>query len=464
MFVMKPSSSGTVVAMRGKAVARAADGRLRMLSLGDPVGDDEVVLTAQNGFVQIATSDGAAGRAAPGRVVSPPEPVAPVPAGDPAGAAALQSALRLDGLAERAGEAPGVAAGAAAGSGTAAAVSATVSHHAAVIDRLAPRADALRYRVAEDTPLPVSLTGHDPDGGVARVFVVKVPTGGLLWTAEGEPIADRTALTPGQARELVFVPAPNFHGNPGPLQFIVEDQVGRRSPVATVAIEVTPVNDAPLPGTLPIGPDLVPYPDPDPHLVPGTGDYRHATFEGTPVTGQVHASDVDLDPLRFFAAEAPRHGEVVVGEDGRFVYTPEAGFRGEDRFEVAVDDGHGGVARSTVFIDVAPVGSAIPAAPVDAVVPLAAIPVGVAQELSGPLPLAFDEVFAWSLAESGTARAPTTDVSADVLQLSALLVGHLPASAAPAMPDLRLDLGLDWGLRTSGLDLWRDGAAGRPLD
>ncbi|MBL8301691.1 MAG: hypothetical protein JNM26_02860, partial [Ideonella sp.] len=130
---MKPSSSGTVVAMRGKAVARAADGRLRMLSLGDPVGDDEVVLTAQNGFVQIATSDGAAGRAAPGRVVSPPEPVAPVPASDPAGAAALQPALRLDGLAERAGEAPGVAAGAAAASGTAAAVSATVSHHAAGI-------------------------------------------------------------------------------------------------------------------------------------------------------------------------------------------------------------------------------------------------------------------------------------------------------------------------------------------
>lgn len=463
MFVLKPSSGGTVVALRGKAVARAADGRLRMLALGDPVGDDEVVLTAQNGFVQIATSGGAAGPVPAGRVLASPEPVAPVPAVDPAAAAALQPALRLDGLAERVGEAPGPV----AGSGTAAAVLSAVSPHAAAgIDRLAPLADALRYRVAEDTPLPVSLTGHDPDGGIARVYVVKVPTGGLLWTAEGEPLGDRTALTPAQARELVFVPAPNFHGDPGPLQFIVEDLAGRRSPVATATIEVTPVNDAPIPGTMPIGPDLVPYPDPDPHLVPGTGNYRHATVEGSPVAGQVHASDVELDPLRFLAAEAPRHGEVVISEDGRFVYTPEAGFRGEDRFEVSIDDGHGGIARSTVFIDVGPVGGITPAAPVDAATPLA-IPVGAAQELPGPLPLAFEEVFAWSLAEPGAARthAPgaSTDVAADVLQLSALLVGHLPVSATPTLPDLRLDLGLDWGLRTSGLDLLREGASGLPL-
>ena len=173
MFVMKPSSGGTVVALRGKAVARAADGRLRMLALGDPVGDDEVVLTAQNGFVQIATSYGAAGHAPADRVVPPSEPVAPLAVVDPAGAGALQPALRLDGLAERVGEAPG----AAAGSGTAATVPAAVSHHAvAGTDRLAPLADAQRYRVAEDTPLPVSLTGHDREGGVARVFVVKVPT------------------------------------------------------------------------------------------------------------------------------------------------------------------------------------------------------------------------------------------------------------------------------------------------
>lgn len=462
MFVLKPSSSGTVVALRGKAVARAADGSLRMLSLGDPVGDDEVVLTAQNGFVQIATSHGPAGGAAPGRSVSPPEPVAPGPAGDPVGAAALQPALRLEGLAERVGDT-----GAAAGPGTPGAAPAAARHHMPGMDRLAPQADGMRYRVAEDTPLPVSLTGRDPEGGVARVFVVKVPTGGLLWTPEGDPIADRTALTPAQARELVFVPAPDFHGDPGPLQFIVEDQVGRRSNVATVTIEVTPVNDAPLPGTLPIGPDLVPFPDPDPHLVPGTGNYRHATVEGSPVTGQVHASDVDLDPLRFLAAEAPRHGQVQISEDGRFVYTPEVGFRGEDRFEVAVDDGRGGVARSTVFIDVAPGGGASPAAADDRVAPAAAIPVGAAQELPGPLPLAFDEVFAWSLAEPGLPRTHLTDasadVAADVLQLSALLVGHLPAPAAPALPDLRLDLGLDWGLRTSGLDLLRDGTGGLPL-
>lgn len=465
MFVLTPPAAGTVVALLGKAVARGADGRLRMLAVGDRVGDDEVVLTAQNGFVQIATAPAPAvhrtsqGGAAP---LHGPEPVVVTP--DPAaGSAALQAALRLDGLVEPAA-APARLADLTFAPAPVPRLVAVSSRHDEP-DRLAPTADASRHQVAEDTALPLSLTGRDPDGAVARVFIVKVPTGGLLLTADGSPVADRTALTPAQAHELVFAPAPNFHGDPGPLQFLVEDQAGRLSTVSTVTIEVTPVNDAPRPGTLPIGPDLVAFPDPDPHLLPGTGDYRHATPEGTPVAGQVNATDVDLDPLRFGTAESPLHGQVVVDPTGRFLYTPDAGYRGEDHFVVSVDDGQGGVARSTVFVDVtAPDGSIAPAA-VDAR-PAAAIPVGTASELPGPVALSFEDVFAWSLADPeppATHRTdPSADVAADVLQLSSLLVGHLPVASEPALPDLRLDLGLDWGLRTSGLDLLRDGG-GLPL-
>lgn len=462
MFVLNPPAAGHVVALLGKAVARGADGKLRMLTVGDWVADDEVILTAQNGYVQLATGP-VASTATLASLASGGDRVIDTPAAPPReagpltlpelGAMALQAALRVDAVSDAPFAAPVRALSLAS-----AALQRTGGARAE-IDRLAPEAEAItRHTVAEDQPLALALGGRDPDGSLARVWVVKVPTGGLLYTAAGLPIGDRTALTPLEAQQLSFVPAPNFHGDPGPLQFLVEDRAGRLSDVATVAIAVTPVNDAPLPGTLPIGPDLVPFDDPAPQHLPGTPDYRYLTEAGTAVSGRVNASDWELDPLRFSTAADPVHGAVRVELDGRFTYTPDPAYRGADRFVVAVDDGQGGTAFSTVHVEVGTTASLAEAG-------AAAIPVGMATELDASLALlGSGEVFAWSLADPGSlpaAEAPTAwiqnDVARDVLELGSLLGGHLPAGqAAGGPPDVRLDLALDWGLRTNAADLFRD--------
>jgi hypothetical protein len=378
MQVLQPSQAGKVVAMAGKAVARGHDGQLRLIAIGDWIASDEVIVTGQNGFVELAFGDapargaelatvaalGTVGRAsfAPKVVGGPQAADSPAPSSE-AGEGGLSAALRVDALSTDARAVPPASASAAAADAPLAA--ARIAAEAPAVDRVVPVADGARLSVAEDQVLPLALTGRDPGGRIAAVWVVKVPTGGVLYTADGDPIADRTALTPAQAATLQFHPAPDFHGNPGPLQFLLVDRIGRHSAVASVGIDVIEVNDAPRPGTVPRGPDFVAIDDPDLHHLTGTPDYRYVTTPGTAVAGAVAATDVDLDPLRFTTQSGPAHGSLALGADGSFVYTPEAGYRGADRFVVGVDDGRGGSATSTVFVDVGP-GAGVAAAGVDA--------------------------------------------------------------------------------------------------
>lgn len=514
MYVLHPEAAATVVALFGKAVARGPDGQLRMLGVGDRVSEDEVVLTAQASDVQLAAAPAprllaALSTASPKLIALPddePPPTArtglsdvviaspvlppaqrlaalstalpkllgspasaPEPVSTPAeagGSSSLQAAFRIDGVTLSGSSDPTLAAASAVTSGSDLAAR-SLARPSGSVDRLAPQAESARQlSTLEDTGVAISLGGRDPDGRIAQVFIVKVPTGGLLYRADGEPIADRSGLTPDEARQLVFVPAPHFNGDPGPLQYMVQDASGKLSAVASVAISVAPVNDAPVPGTTPTGPDLVAAPDADPRHLPGTPDYRWTTAADTPVFGQVRATDVDLDPLSFAATATPSHGNVLVAADGSFVYTPDAGWSGADRFVVTVDDGRGGRASSTVFIEVAAPG-ATPAAAVTDSQAAAAVPQAEALSLGLPVanPLGFDEIFGRAHAERAATHQvqPDSDVEADVLQLSALLVGHLPVLAPAGPVPERLDLGLDWGLRANGFDWLKNPAGQNPV-
>ena len=221
--------------------------------------------------------------------------------------------------------------------------------------RLPPVADPNSLTVPEDTLLPVRLTGRDIDGTVVSYTVVRVPTGGVLTKANGTPVGDNTVLTPDEAANLVFAPAPNFNGNPGNVEFFVTDNEGNLSPQVPVTILVTPVNDPPVAGTVPQGPDDVPISDPDPTHLPESPDYQLITPEDTPIPGQVRATDVDLDVLTYSKTTDPSNGTVTVNPDGSFVYTPAPGYNGPDQFTVTVDDGNGGTDLSTIFITVTPV-------------------------------------------------------------------------------------------------------------
>ncbi|WP_418315391.1 Ig-like domain-containing protein [Piscinibacter sakaiensis] len=343
MPTMIQTVSGKVTGIWGLAMIKGPDGKMRPLQIGDIVVKGDVILTSQDGIVQLNPDIVTVAQ-------RPPEDDDEPAAG---GAGSLQPGLRVDRITETT---------------TSADFTQTVFFDR---DRIAqtqipvnandPVAIPGALTVPEDSLLPVALTGRDPDGFIVSVTVIKVPTGGLLIKADGTPIAANTVLTPEEAANLVFQPAPNFFGNPGNIEFFVTDNSNTRSDTAPVTITVTPVNDAPVAGTVPEGPDGVPVVDPNPNVIPSTnpndpftGNYRVTTMEDTPVSGVVKATDIDGDSLTYTRSTPPSNGSVVVNPDGSWTYIPGLDFSGEDQFQVIVDDGNGGTDISTVFITVTP--------------------------------------------------------------------------------------------------------------
>ncbi|MDZ4266732.1 MAG: Ig-like domain-containing protein [Mycobacterium sp.] len=80
------------------------------------------------------------------------------------------------------------------------------------------------------------------------------------------------------------------------------------------------------------------------------------------VTGAITISDRDGDVVTYSAPAATARGSVAINSDGTFTYTPTADarddaksiFRRLDRFVVTVDDGHGGIDTTTVYVRIAP--------------------------------------------------------------------------------------------------------------
>ena len=58
MPTLAHSGSGKVTALWGTALIRGADGKMRLLKVGDTVRQGDVILTTQDGIVQIDTADG----------------------------------------------------------------------------------------------------------------------------------------------------------------------------------------------------------------------------------------------------------------------------------------------------------------------------------------------------------------------------------------------------------------------
>lgn len=61
-------------------------------------------------------------------------------------------------------------------------------------------------------------------------------------------------------------------------------------------------------------------------------------------------SDPDKDSLLLSISIPPQHGSLSKDASGNYLYTPTAGFIGEDRFTYMVDDGHGGTDTADVVV------------------------------------------------------------------------------------------------------------------
>ncbi|MCD4502760.1 VCBS domain-containing protein [Chromobacterium piscinae] len=86
------------------------------------------------------------------------------------------------------------------------------------------------------------------------------------------------------------------------------------------------------------------------------GGIQVTTAEDTPVSGQLHAQDVDAnDQLSYAASGNPEHGTVVLGKDGSWTYTPNQDYNGSDSFKVTVTDKAGATDTITIHVGITPV-------------------------------------------------------------------------------------------------------------
>ena len=97
-------------------------------------------------------------------------------------------------------------------------------------------------------------------------------------------------------------------------------------------------------------------------VVDVTGDYDNPFnwvsgygVGGSPGTASNTAAAVDR--LMALLVDEPDHGDLVLGDDGSFTYTPDAGFDGSDSFTYRASDGTNVSEEATVTIEVTPSGS-----------------------------------------------------------------------------------------------------------
>jgi hypothetical protein len=181
----------------------------------------------------------------------------------------------------------------------------------------APVATAGAVTVAEDGVASITLTGSDPDGDALTYTVVTGPTKGTL---------------SGTAPNLTYRPNTNAYGADS-FTFTVRDGTVT-SAAATVAITVTPVNDAPV-------------------ATAGSVTVAEDGVASITLTG----SDPDGDALTYAVVTGPTRG-TLSGAAPNLTYRPNGGYSGADSFTYTVRDGTVTSAAATVAITVTPVNDA----------------------------------------------------------------------------------------------------------
>ncbi|MDO9313492.1 MAG: Ig-like domain-containing protein, partial [Burkholderiaceae bacterium] len=357
MPTLMQTTQGRVTGLWGSALIKGPDGQMRALKMGDLVHRGDVILTTQDGIVQLTADEtpvaAAAIKSAPAtdidRVISDLNQNDP----DAATAAGLNGGdggeflpgLRVDRIQEE------LTPAGLAYSGTSAPGNTTEAGTGATVNNIAPVAQNGVVSGDEDSTLPVPLTGADGDGSVASITVTSIPPGSTLLLADGTTVvlAGQT-LTPQQAAGLLLQPSANFNGQTG-ITFFVTDNEGLASDPATVTISVISVNDAPVAAPLSAsGP------------------------EDTPLAVSLTGSDVDGTVTSFTITQLPTNGTlflsdgttpVVPGtplspaEAANLVFVPAANFHGTVNLIFTVTDNEGlPSAPRTVPLTITPVNDA----------------------------------------------------------------------------------------------------------
>ncbi len=199
-----------------------------------------------------------------------------------------------------------------------------------VTDQSSPVAADDEYTIDEDVELTtilgtndLLLNDTDPDGDTLTVNttpIANVDNGTLVLNADGT---------------FTYTPNADFNGTDS---FIYEISDGNESDQATVTINVTPAEDAPI-----------------------AGDDAYEVDVNTTLTIAVGDNDLlgnDVEPdgemLTVVTAPtmAPTNGTLTLNDDGSFEYIPDTDFVGTDSFEYQVEDTGGNTDTATVTINV----------------------------------------------------------------------------------------------------------------
>ncbi|MDB5337869.1 MAG: outer rane adhesin like protein, partial [Planctomycetaceae bacterium] len=187
--------------------------------------------------------------------------------------------------------------------GTVSSANATVAVHVASVTNRAPVAITANINVAFNTQFSGGLSGTDADGDTLTFLA------GNIAAAHGTVV-----INPNGA--FTYTPASGYTGS-DTFSFKVNDGTVDSSP-ATVTVHVADVvNTTPIanPATI-------------------------TTIAGVALNGTLTGSDADGDHLIFLVGTTtPAHGTLDLNTNGQYVYTPNAGFVGNDFFTFKVNDG-----------------------------------------------------------------------------------------------------------------------------
>ncbi len=193
----------------------------------------------------------------------------------------------------------------------------------------APIAISDSYSLNEDTVLAIKATGiltndTDVDRDPVKAILVSGPSFGTV--------------TLNSDGSFTYTPNGDFNGTDSFTYMANDGKLS--SSVATVTLNVKPVNDAPSALN-------------DLHL--GQEDSK-LIVASIGVLG--NDKDIDGDTLQVTLETGPRHGTLTLNANGTFTYVPEANYHGLDSFTYMAHDGLASSFAATVAIHLAPVNDA----------------------------------------------------------------------------------------------------------
>lgn len=182
--------------------------------------------------------------------------------------------------------------------------------------------DVIEARPGATTVARVLLNDFDPEGGSLRIDRVSS--------------VDDVEIRIGQSSQELLVTLPDDAVNGFSFSYDVVDNANNRS-AGIVDVRIVPDDGTNRP--------------------PIARADTARTRSGVPVTISVLANDTDPDgdPIRVESVVAqPAAGIATVNDDGTITYTPEAGFKGTDRFGYVIADQFGDRALGDVLVGVIP--------------------------------------------------------------------------------------------------------------